>query len=179
MSGVTPVSMRDARDALDRELLARGEIDELLAGYVDEIVARCRVRCRAHGEDVAQQVCMRLWRELKDGKHRDGRLPFRVVQLKVTGWICREFGGAVFGGGEELDERDGPAPDDFTEAVAAHLDLEAFVASLPPGDAEVARLRLLEGREIDEIAAETGKARNAVDQSLWRIRGKLREWLDG
>lgn len=101
-----------ARDALDRELLQRGEIDELLAGYVDEIVARCRLRCRAHGEDVAQQVCLRLWRELKDGKHTGGRVPFRVIQYQVTAWICGEFGGAVFEGGVELDERDDPAPDD-------------------------------------------------------------------
>ncbi len=171
--------MRDARDALDRELLQRGEINELLAGYVDEIVARCRLRCKAHGEDVAQQVCLRLWRELKEGKHADGRVPFRVVQYKVTAWLCREYGGAVFEGGVELEERDDPAPDDFTEAVAAQLDMEAFAASLPPGDGEVARRRMLEGREIDEIAAETGKTRNAVDQSLFRIRGKLREWLEG
>ena len=82
--------MRDARDALDRELLERGEIDELLAGYVDEIVARCRLRCKAHGEDVAQQVCLRLWRELKAGKHAGGRVPFRVIQYKV-----REFHGAA------------------------------------------------------------------------------------
>ena len=170
--------MRDARDALDRELLARGEIDELLAGYVDEIVTRCRLRCKAHGEDVAQQVCLRLWRELKAGKHAGGRVPFRVIQYKVTAWLCREFGGAVFEGGAELDERDDPAPDDFTDEVAAHLDMEAFVASLSPGDGEVARLRMLEGKEIDEIAADTGKTRNAVDQSLFRIRGKLRGWLD-
>jgi hypothetical protein len=53
--------MRDARDALDRELLQRGEIDELLAGYVDEIVARCRLRCRAHGEDVRDRRSRALW----------------------------------------------------------------------------------------------------------------------
>lgn len=169
--------MRDARDALDTELLERGEIGELLAGYVDEIVARCRLRCKAHGEDVAQQVCLRLWRELTQGKHRDGRVPFRVIQAKVTAWICREFGGAVFEGGDELDERSDPGAGEFTAEVEAQLDMEAFVASLPPGDGEVARLRVLEGKEIAEIAAETGKSRNAVDQSLFRIRGKLREWL--
>ena len=63
----------DAQDARDRELLARGAIDELLAGYVDLVRARCRNRCGAHGDDVAQQACLRLWRELSDGKHREGQ----------------------------------------------------------------------------------------------------------
>ena len=47
--------MRDARDALDRELLARGEIDELLAGYVDEIVARCRLALEAGRERIVER----------------------------------------------------------------------------------------------------------------------------
>jgi DNA-directed RNA polymerase specialized sigma24 family protein len=69
----------DAQDTRDRELLARGAIEELLAAYVELIRARCRNRCGAHGDDVAQQACLRLWRELSDGKHRDGIRPFREI----------------------------------------------------------------------------------------------------
>ncbi len=42
---------------------------------------------------------------------------------------------------------------------------------------EVARLRFLQGLEIDEIAEQLGKKRNAVDQSLHRSRNKLQELL--
>jgi RNA polymerase sigma factor (sigma-70 family) len=170
--------MRDARDALDRELLARDEIDELLAAYVDVVSARCRTRLGVHGDDAAQAVCERLWRELKTGKHRDGRVPFRVVVHKVIDWTCAGWTGTVLTVDQELDEWDGPEPDDFTDDVAARLDMEQFVLSLPPGDGEVARLRMLQGREIDEIAAELDMKRNAVDQALYRVRKKLVAWLE-
>ena len=58
------------------------------------------------------------------------------------------------------------------------IDVEAFVDSLPAGDGEVARMRMLEGREIEEIAKTTGKKRNAVDQALWRIRREWKRWLE-
>ena len=61
--------------------------------------------------------------------------------------------------------------------VAARLDMEQFVASLAPGDGEIAELRLLEGREIEDIASELDMRRNAVDQALYRVRKRLLEWL--
>jgi RNA polymerase sigma factor (sigma-70 family) len=170
--------MRDARDALDRELLARDEIDELLAGYVDTAFARCRARLGGHGDDAAQAVCERLWRELKQGKHRDGRVPFRVVVHKVIDWVCAGMTGTTPGRDLELEDWDGPDPGDLEDDVVARLDMEAFVASLPPGDGEVARLRILRGREIEEIAAELGMKRNAVDQALHRVRTRLVAWLE-
>jgi RNA polymerase sigma factor (sigma-70 family) len=56
-------------------------------------------------------------------------------------------------------------------------DLERALESLSEGGAEVARLRFLEGLEIDEIAERLGKTRNAVDQALHRSRKKLQELL--
>ncbi len=73
MSGVTSLSMHDARDAEDKRLLEAGEIELLLAGWYETIVGRCVARMRGPvGHDVAQAVCERLWRELKRGRHRDG-----------------------------------------------------------------------------------------------------------
>ena len=57
--------MRDARDAEDKRLLDTGEIDLLLSGWVETIRGRSIARMRGPvGEDVAQAVCERLWREL-------------------------------------------------------------------------------------------------------------------
>ena len=170
--------MHDARDAEDNRLLENGEIDLLLAGWYETIVGRCVARMRGSvGEDVAQFVCERLWKELKSGKHRDGRWPFRVIVHKVIGFACA--GWYEKGWGElELIEVDGPRGDDFTDDVEVQLTLEAFVATLPPGDGEVARLWLLEGLESDQMAERLGKEPNAVYQARHRINPRLREWLE-
>jgi hypothetical protein len=65
MSEATQSSMRDARDAEDKRLLDNEEITLLLAGWVETIRGICVARMRGPvGEDAAQAVCERLWREL-------------------------------------------------------------------------------------------------------------------
>ena len=170
--------MHDARDAEDNRLLESGEIDLLLAGWYETIVSRCVARMRGPvGHDVAQAVCERLWKELKAGKHRDGRWPFRVIVHKVIGFACA--GWYEKGWGElELIEIDGPVGDDFTGDVELQMSLEEFVATLSPGDGEVARLWLIEGLDYDQIAERLGKKANALYQARSRINPRLREWLE-
>ena len=178
MAEVTLSSMHDARDAEDRRLLENGEIDLLLAGWHETIVARCVAKMRGpHGEDVAQYVCERLWGELKAGKHRDGRWPFRVIVHQVIGWTCA---GWYEEGWKELEliEADGSSPDDFTGDVVLQLTLEELVASLPPGDGSVARLWLLERLDSDQIADRLGKSPNAIYQARHRIVPRLVTWLE-
>jgi DNA-directed RNA polymerase specialized sigma24 family protein len=171
--------MRDARDVEDKRLLEEGRIDELLAGWVETIRGRCVAKMRGPvGLDVAQAVCLRLWRELKTGKHRDGAVPFRVVVHNVIGWACA--GWYEHGWGEvELIEIDGPEPDP-TDAVVTRLTLEQFVDGLPPGDGEIARLLWLERPALEpaQIADRLGKEPNAVYQAVHRNKAKLREWLE-
>jgi len=177
MSEATQTSMRDARDAEDTRLLDTGEIDLLLAGWVETIRGLCVAKMRGPvGEDVAQAVCERLWKELKGGKHRDGRLPFRVVVHSVIGWVCR--GWYEPGWQEsELFDVDGAAPDEAAEVVA-EVTLEQFVVTLPPGDGEIAALLYLEGLEAGEIAERLGKKPNAVHQATSRNKKRLQEWLE-
>jgi len=177
MSGVTSSSMHDARDEEDKRLLEAGQIELLLAGWYETIVGRCVARMRGPaGHDVAQAVCLRLWRELKDGRHRDGRWPFRVIVHKVVDYTCAGWYEPGWGEAEWL-EIDGPAPDPAGDVDTA-LDLEAFVATLPPADAEVAALWLLELLEPAQIAERLGKQPNAVYQARSRIAKRLREWLE-
>ena len=152
MSDVTHPSMRDARDAEDNRLLENGEIDLLLAGWYETIVDRCVAKMRGPvGHDVAHVVCLRLWRELKQGRHRDGRWPFRVIVHSVIGFTCR--GWYEPGWGElELIEVDGPTGDGFTSDVELRLTLEEFVTTLPAEDGKVANLWLLEHLDSDQIA---------------------------
>jgi RNA polymerase sigma factor (sigma-70 family) len=169
--------MRDARDAEDTRLLENGENDLVLAGWVETIRGICLVRMRGPvGEDVAQAVCERLWRELKAGRHRDGRYPFRVIVHSVIRWVC--LGWYEPGWQEsELFDLDGAAPDE-SETVVVDVTLEQFVATLPPGDGEIAALYYLEGLEPGQIAERTGKKANAVYQAISRNKAKLREWLE-
>ena len=178
MSDATQLSMRDARDAEDKRLLENGEIDLLLSGWVETIRGRCIARMRGvAGEDVAQAVCERLWRELKTGKHRDGRLPFRVIVHSVISWVCSGWNEPGWRE-NELFDLDGAAPDE-TEAVIVDLTLEQFVATLPPGDGEVGALYYLEGGlEPNEIAGRLEKNPNAVYQAISRNKARLREWLE-
>ncbi len=55
MSDATQLSMRDARDAEDKRLLENGEIQLLLAGWVETIRDTCIAKMRGPvGEDVAR-----------------------------------------------------------------------------------------------------------------------------
>ena len=169
--------MRDARDAEDERLLAEGEVNLLLAGWFETIQDICVAKMRGPvGEDVAQAVCERLWRELKAGRHRDGRYPFRVIVHSVIGWVCRGWYEPGWQEGELFD-LDGAAPDE-ADAVVVEVTLEQFVATLPPGDGEVAALTLLDGLEPGEIATRLDKKPNAVYQAIHRNAKKLREWLE-
>jgi DNA-directed RNA polymerase specialized sigma24 family protein len=178
MSDVTHSSMHDARDAEDNRLLENEEIDLLLAGWVETIDTRCVAKMRGPvGHDVAQAVCERLWKELKAGKHRSGRWPFRVIVHQVIGYVCAGWYEKGWSEGE-LIEIDGAAEGTFTGDVELQLTLAAFVLTLPPADGEVARLWLLERLEIDEIAERLGKLANAIYQARSRISPRLREWLE-
>lgn len=177
MPDATQLSMRDARDAEDKRLLETGEIDLLLAGWVEPIRGICVARMRGPvGEDVAQAVCERLWRELKAGRHRDGRHPFRVIVHSVVRWVCSGWHEPGWYESEYL-EPDGAAPDE-AEAVVVDLTLEQFVDTLPAGDGAVASLYYLEGLEPGEIAERLERKPNAVYQAISRSKAKLREWLE-
>src|SRR6185436_10247801 len=168
--------MRDARDAEDERLLAEGEIDRLLAGWVETIQDICVAKMRGPvGEDVAQAVCERLWRELKAGRHRDGRYPFRVIVHSVIGWVCK--GWYEPGWQEsELFDLDGAAPDESDEVVI-EVTLEQFIATLPPGDGAIGELYYMHGLEPGEIADRVDKKPNAVYQAISRNKNRLQEWL--
>lgn len=169
--------MHDARDAEDIRLLETGQIDLLLAGWVETITARCVARMRGPvGYDVAQAVCERLWRELKNGNHRDGRFPFRVIVHQVINWTCSGWYERSWGEVKSI-EPDGASPDP-TEEVIARITLEQFITTLPPGDREVAELQWLDGLEAAEIAELLGKQPNAVHQATSRNKRRLSEWLE-
>ena len=126
------------------------------AGYVDLVHARCRARCGQHGEDVAQQVFLRLWRELGRRQAPRGR-PFREIVNGVVYFACKGGEGAIFAGDAPLDEEcDAVAAGSRTagrEDVIAVLDARGVRRlATRPGTARLLDMRILEGREIADIA---------------------------
>jgi len=169
-------STHDARDAEGRRLLEAGEHAALLRSYDETIIQRCRARTRREDDalECAQAVAVRLLSELKRGTRHP--VSYRVVVQKVIEWTTKGFyerGPAVL---VELGD-DILADGDPVADVDARYDLERALTDLAEGDGEVARLRYLDGLEIEEIASRLSKTRNAVDQSLYRSRKKLQELL--
>jgi RNA polymerase sigma factor (sigma-70 family) len=169
--------MEHARDAEDALLLERGEHAELLAAYRETIVDLCLVRVRGEaGYDVAQDVFLRLWAELRRGKRYP--VPFRVVVFRVIGWTVQEH---FQGRPTDLPLPEGWDPvgwDDGYRAFEEDADLAALFGTLPARECEVATLRYREGLEPDEIAARVGITTNNVYQALFRAHAKLRERID-
>ena len=135
--------MRDARDAEDKRLLETGEIDLLLAGWVETIRGQLRREdARRRSARTSRRRCASgLWRELKAGKHRDGKHPFRVIVHSVIGWVCKRLVRAGLARERVLrPRRRGTGRDG--RLVIVDVTLEQFVATLPPGDGEVARALL-------------------------------------
>ena len=166
--------MDDARDAADARLLADGEHARLLARWEPVIVQRCVAGLRGHSdaEDVAQDVKLRLWRELQAGKRYEG-IPYRVIVHQVITWTVKDY----FSG----RRTDLPLPDGWEPAAAGNpydlVTVRSVLSELPGKTRLVCELRYLEGFEIEEIASRLGMTRNAVDQALHRAHRKLRPVL--
>jgi RNA polymerase sigma-70 factor (ECF subfamily) len=168
-------SHHDARDA---DLLADGRIESLLARYELVILARClRDTKSVHdGQDVAQDVLFRLYREFRAGKRYEG-IPYRVVVYQVTKWTLADF----FAG----RRTDVPLPDDLElheddpgDRIVSELWLRDLVAQLPEAEQSACTLVYLEGLSPEQAAERLGTTRNNIDQRLFHARKRLRELMD-
>lgn len=172
---VTVASMSD-EDARDAELLETGQIDRLLAKYHVVIVGRCIARTNVHdGQDVAQDVEFRLFREYQAGKRYPG-VPYRVVVHNVIAWtLADHFAGRPTD--VPLPDDWGGAGADFAGGLVDRVWLAELIEELPAGERDACRLVYLAGASPEQAARELGTTRNNVDQRLFRARGRLRELI--
>jgi RNA polymerase sigma-70 factor (ECF subfamily) len=175
---VLSASPRNHDDSRDADLLADGRIEHLLARYELVILARCirETRNRYDGQDVAQDVLFRLFREFQAGKRYEG-IPYRVVVNQVTKWTLADF----FAGRrtdvplpEDLELRE----DDPGDRVVSDLWLRDLVAQLPDAERAACTLVYLEGLSPEQAAERLGTTRNNVDQRLFHARKRLRDLMD-
>jgi DNA-directed RNA polymerase specialized sigma24 family protein len=164
-------------DARDAQLLESGEIDRLLAKYHPVILGRCIARTNVRdGEDVAQDVEFRLFRELQAGKRYPG-VPYRVVVHNVIGWTLAEhFQGRA---------TDVPLPEGwehgdggFERELVDRLWIADLVAQLPDVEREACTLVYIRGMSPAQAAAELDTTPNNVHQRLFHARRRLKETID-
>jgi RNA polymerase sigma factor (sigma-70 family) len=168
--------VHDARDAEDRRLLEAGEYKLLLAGYFDLVRERCFLRLRSNdaADEAAQMVFVRLLRELRAGKRYT--VPFRVVARKVADWTLAGYFPSAKEDAQLPDDWDEVGPDPYGAWEGEH-DFELRIAELPPRQQQVLRLLHRQGLSPEQIAAQLGITRNAVDQALHNGHRNLAEKL--
>jgi DNA-directed RNA polymerase specialized sigma24 family protein len=164
-------------DARDAQLLEDGRIDRLLAKYHPVILGRCIARTNVRdGEDVAQDVEFRLFRELQAGKRYP--VPYRVVVHKVIGWTL----------GEHFEGRptDVPLPEGwehgdggFEREAVDRMWISELVAQLPAVEREACTLVYIQGMSPAQAAAELDTTPNNVHQRLFHARRRLKEAIGG
>jgi DNA-directed RNA polymerase specialized sigma24 family protein len=173
---MTSPSMTDD-DARDAQLLHTGQIDRLLAKYELVILARCIAKTGVHdGEDVAQDVKFRLYREFQAGKRYPG-VPYRVVVHKVIGWTIQEhFQGRPTD--VPLPEHWEQGDDGFAAELVDRLWMTDLIDRLPGVEREACRLVYIEGASPDQAATRLETTPNNIHQRLFHARKRLRELID-
>ena len=156
----------------DAELLASGDHARLLAKYEAVIIQRCVARLRGSldAEDVAQDVKLRLWRELQAGKRYP--VPFSVVVHKVIEWTLGDYW-AKRDTTLPLPEHWEPAWEDDPHGP---LVVSEMLAELRGREHKVWTL-FMEGMSPEQIAERLDTTRNNVDQALHHGRKRLKELL--
>ena len=130
-------------------------------------------------EDVAQEVCMRVFRAL----------PRYSEQGAFCGWLRKIIGRACidYWRSERRQERSGKACVEQTDPGAvraqnpsqlALADLEKFLNTLSAVDRLVFTLVFLDDRPHREAAQQLGVSLAAIKVRSFRLKRKAREWFD-
>ena len=130
-------------DARDAQLLEAGQFDRLLAKYHLAILARCirGTRNVDDGQDVAQDVEFRLFREFQAGKRYPG-VPFRVVVHQVVKRTIKDdFQGRPTACRPTAGSREG----EFADQAVERLWIGELVDQLPDVEREACTLVYLRG----------------------------------
>ena len=182
ISEVASPAMQHPGGDPDVALAAAGDrraFERLYRQHVDRVYSLCARMAgdRARGEELTQDVFVRAWEKLH---------LFRGDSSFST-WLHRLAVNVVLNARKTDGRRDSRLEDDgdAVSGLAAlphppgdRMDLEAAVATLPPGARRVFLLHDVEGFTHEEIAASTGVTTGATKAQLHRARMLLRQALN-
>ena len=166
---------------------------QLYLRYAQRLLALIRsraspqVRRRVEPEDLVQSVFRRFFRRVRQG---DYDVPageelwglFLVIALnriraeeKYQRADKRDVR-RVIGSADEATRQAADPHDDSAFAVL-QLTIQEALDLLPPGQREMLELRI-QGHEVAEIAARTGRSKRTVERILQEVRARLRALLE-
>ena len=182
-------------DSSDQSLVARfqggsqGAASALYARYARRLTALARAKCgadlaaRVEAEDIVQSVFGSFFRGAKDGGYSAPAgeelwgllLVITLNKVRAKGAHHRAAKRDVrrtLSGDELAAVGHEPPGDDTASAALLGLVVEEVLAALPEGHRPVVRLRI-EGHEVAEIAAATGRSKRTVERILQEFRGRM------
>ncbi|MHB8898705.1 MAG: RNA polymerase sigma factor [Thermoguttaceae bacterium] len=156
------------------------ELEALVDAFLDRLVryAYGRLGSLPDAEDVVQEVFVRSLSD-RSGRSEIGMVGpylYRSVANACTD-LMRKRGSKVATGDQvDIDQVLDPREPSLgeTEAADERRKAERLLGQLPPDQAEVVRLRVLEGLRLHEIARIVGCSANTVSSRLRYAFGKLR-----
>lgn len=175
--------------AADAALAAAGDrraFERLYRSQVDRVFSLCVRMCgsRERAEELTQDVFVRAWEKLPQfrGESAFGTWIHRVavnVVLNDRKTAGRERSRAAPDAGTQEDND--PEEHYGSTAPPSHadrMDIEAAIATLPPGARKVFVLHDVEGYKHEEIAEMLGVTSGGTKAQLHRARMLLREALE-
>ena len=158
----------------------RGAFERLYRAHVGQVYSLCArmVADRALAEELTQDVFVRAWEKLAlfRGEAAFGTWLHRVAVNVVLN--RRRVDGTRRARFEDTDEDGDFAHAARTSQPGDRMDLEAAIATLPPGARRVFVLHDVEGYTHEEIAAQLGITSGGSKAQLHRARTLLREALN-
>ena len=178
------VSECDERAGREAALIRAGQagdraaLEELLAGYERPLLAFCRgiLGPREDAEDAVQDALLRALRALP--RLREGPITFRGWLFKIALHVCLDRKSARRPTELFDEERSAAGSETVSPEVIAlrRLQIADGLASLPPVRRAVFLLKVVEGWNVEEIAAVAGWKPKRVYNELYKARCALAEW---
>jgi RNA polymerase sigma-70 factor (ECF subfamily) len=162
-----------SKDAMEQEFL------ESFRVYGDAIFRFCMVKVsnRELAEDFTQEVFMRYWQSLREGKEMTNTRSFlyTVAHNMAKDWYKRKKADSLDShmerGYEPASEREN------SETGAMYQEVLSNISGMDSGDAEVLLLKYVEGLEPRDIAVILGETPNVVSVRLNRAMKRLQSKL--
>jgi RNA polymerase sigma-70 factor (ECF subfamily) len=175
-------------EAVERDLLARcrrgdeGAFRQLVDGYKDLVFAILvrLISDRAHAEDLAQEVFLRVYRGL----------PYFRGEARLSTWIYR----IAFNVCQQARDRPNPlvslghassgtlvepgVRDTAFDELELRDRLDKAIASLPPKERFLVSAHYLDGVKYEDLAAALDLPLGTVKTHLYRAKRRLRELLE-
>lgn len=157
----------------------QNEFAEIYKKYVNDIFRFCylRISDREVAKDVSQQVFLKAWDAVQQGKELDNARAFlyQVARNTIIDWYRKKKEHSL----DQMMEEDGYDIPDYSsvEEMHSNSDMKSVLEAMkkiPKEDAEVVMMRYVDGMGVNEIAGILNERENTVSVRIYRAIEKIR-----